>query len=153
MRLNDLLKGLGAAFLPTGEAISATQARLLACDAAIIPAVLSSNGVPLDVGRAKRHFEGKLRKALDLRDGGCAFPGCDIPAAWCDAHHIRHWWDGGKTSLDNGVLLCRHHHHSTIHHDGWTVRMAGDGRPEFLPPPWIDPLQEPRRNRLHHHAV
>jgi hypothetical protein len=120
MRLDDLLKGLGAAFLPTGEAISATQARKLACDAAIIPAVLSSNGVPLDVGRAKRHFEGKLRKALDLRDGGCAFPGCDIPAAWCDAHHIRHWWNGGKTSLDNGVLLCRHHHHSTIHHPGST---------------------------------
>jgi hypothetical protein len=139
MRLDDLLKGLGAAFLPTGEAISATQARKLACDAAIIPAVLGTNGVPLDIGRAKRHFDGKLRKALDLRDGGCAFPGCDIPAAWCDAHHIHHWWNGGKTSLDNGVLLCRHHHHSTIHHDGWTVRMTGDGRPEFLPPPWIDP--------------
>jgi hypothetical protein len=153
MRLDDLLKGLGAAFLPTGEALSATQARKLACDAAIIPAVLGSNGVPLDVGRAKRHFEGKLRKALDLRDGGCAFPGCDIPAAWCDAHHIHHWWDGGTTSLNNGVLLCRHHHHSTIHHDGWTVRMAGDGRPEFLPPPWIDPERQPRRNRLHHHAV
>ncbi|GAB3422896.1 HNH endonuclease signature motif containing protein [Flindersiella endophytica] len=148
MRLDDLMKGLGAAFLPTGETITAARARLLACDAGIIPAILNTHSIPLDVGRAKRCFEGKLRKALDLRDAGCAFPACDIPAAWCDAHHIKPWWTGGITSLDNGVLLCRHHH-TTIHNSQWVVRPGVHGRPEFLPPPYLDPTQTPQRNHLH----
>jgi hypothetical protein len=50
------------------------------------------------------------------------------------AHHVRHWIDGGPTSLNNVVLLCGHHHR-TIHHTPWQVRLADDGKPEFLPPP------------------
>ncbi|GAB3433844.1 HNH endonuclease signature motif containing protein [Flindersiella endophytica] len=112
MRLDDLMKGLRAAFLPTGETITAAKARILACDAGTIPAILNTHSIPLDVGRAKRCFEGKLRKALDLRDAGCAFPACDIPAAWCDAHHIKPWWTGGITSLDKQIPRewCRHSH-------------------------------------------
>nr|WP_238362541.1 HNH endonuclease signature motif containing protein [Actinopolymorpha pittospori] len=55
-------------------------------------------------------------------------------------HHIQHWVDGGATDLNNGVLLCQHHH-TTIHTKGWTVRMGDDGHPEYLPPPWGDPYQ------------
>ncbi|WP_160312719.1 HNH endonuclease signature motif containing protein [Jiangella alkaliphila] len=86
--------------------------------------------------------------ALVARDKGCAFPGCSRPAAWTQAHHVKHWADGGATDLNNLVLLCGHHHRS-VHHRGWTVRVGADGQPEFLPPPWIDPGRQPRRNTYH----
>ncbi|WP_192756541.1 HNH endonuclease [Actinopolymorpha pittospori] len=59
-------------------------------------------------------------------------------------HHIQHWVDGGATDLNNGVLLCQHHH-TTIHTKGWTVRMSNDGHPEYTPPPWVDRHQNPIR--------
>jgi Domain of unknown function (DUF222) len=66
-------------------------ARRLACDSQIVPAVLGSRSEPLDVGRKTRGIPTSIRRALVLRDGGCAFPGCCAPARWCDGHHIRHW--------------------------------------------------------------
>ena len=92
--------------LDSGEKLSAETVRRMACDAGIIPAVLDSHGMPLDLGREKRLFQGALRRMLELRDGGCAFPGCERPPKWCDAHHPIHWSKGGKTCLANGVLLC-----------------------------------------------
>jgi hypothetical protein len=86
--LAALSGGLGAATLEDGTPISPAVARRIACDAQIIPAVLGSRGEPLDVGRSRRLFTGPLRRALVLRDGGCAFPGCDRPPRWCEAHHI-----------------------------------------------------------------
>jgi hypothetical protein len=80
-----------------------------------------------------------------VTDGGCAFPGCPRPPAWCIAHHIQHWADGGRTDLDNLVLLCDHHHR-VVHHHGWDITMAADRRPDFRPPAWIDPDRQPRRN-------
>jgi len=145
----DALAGrVGAATLDSGVRLTAEQARRIACDAQIIPAVLGGVGQVLDVGQSRRLFTGALRRALVLRDGGCAFPGCDRPARWCEAHHIRSWADGGSTSLDNGVLVCWFHHR-VIHHDGWRVRLAADRRPEFIPPVHIDPQQRPRRNSYH----
>jgi hypothetical protein len=105
-------------------------------------------GQPLDVGRTKRLVVGALRRALNLRDGGCAFPGCDRPSRWAQGHHIVHWADGGPTSLDNSVLLCGHHHR-LIHRGEWQVRLADDGLPEFLPPTYIDRQRRPRRNIYH----
>ncbi|WP_328380959.1 HNH endonuclease [Micromonospora zamorensis] len=145
----DALAGqLGAATLDIGLHLTPETVRRLACDAAILPAVLNSTGQPLDLGRQRRLITGPLRRALVLRDGGCAFPGCDRPPRWCDAHHIRHWADGGDTNLDNAVLLCGHHHRH-LHHNDWTVRLTGDGYPEFIPPAWLDPDQLPRRNHYH----
>jgi hypothetical protein len=92
---------------------------------------------PLDVGRATRTIPPAIRRALILRDGGCAFPGCTRPPRWTDAHHIQHWADGGPTKLTNLVLLCGHHH-DTIHHTPWTVRIT-HGHPEFHPPNTRDP--------------
>ncbi len=134
--------------LDWGGPVTAESVRRIACDAQIIPVVLSGAGVPLDVGRASYTVSTGIRRALLARDRGCAFPGCDRPPTWCDAHHITHWADHGPTSLANLVLLCGHHHR-TIHHHGWQVRLA-EGHPEFIPPPWVDPTQTPRRNRLHH---
>ncbi|MGZ4596721.1 MAG: DUF222 domain-containing protein [Actinomycetes bacterium] len=135
----------GAGTLDMGMALSVEAVRRLACDAQVIPAALGSQGEPLDVGRAVRTVPPSLRRLLELRDGGCAFPGCDRPSRWCQAHHVWHWEDGGPTSCDNCVLLCSVHHRS-VHHHGWEVRIAGDGLPTFYPPPWIDPRRSPRRN-------
>ena len=148
--LYALRSGLGAALLPTGDVISAEAARRLACDARLIPAVLDTAGMPLDLGRARRLFTPTQRRALILRDGGCAFPGCDRPPQWCECHHCVHWADGGPTDVGNGVLLCGHHHR-LIHTSRWQVRIAADGLPEFIPPAFVDPHRRPRRNTRHHH--
>jgi hypothetical protein len=65
--------------------------------------------------------------------------------AWCVCHHLLHWADGGHTRLGNLVLLCGRHH-TVIHHGDWAARLGADGRPEFIPPAWIDPQRKPRRN-------
>ncbi|WP_433128904.1 DUF222 domain-containing protein [Micromonospora sp. CA-240977] len=139
---------LDAGTLDAGPRLTPETVRRLACDAAILPAVLGGAGQTLDVGRQRRLITGPLRRALVLRDRGCAFPGCDRPPRWCDAHHIHHWADGGTTSLANAVLLCGHHHRH-LHHSDWAVRLGGDGHPEFIPPAWLDPQQVPRRNHYH----
>ncbi len=115
--------------------LSVATIRRLACDAEIIPAVLGTRGEPLDVGRTRRPVTQAIWTALVVRDRHCAFPGCDRPPLMCHAHHIRHWVHGGKTSLDNLVLLCGHHHR-VLHHTPWQVRInPDDQQPEFHPPP------------------
>ncbi|WP_433117002.1 DUF222 domain-containing protein [Micromonospora sp. CA-246542] len=148
MALDALVNEVGAGTLDTGVRLTPGAVRRLACDAAVLPAVLNGNSQILDVGRQRRLFTGPLRRALVLRDGGCAFPGCDRPSRWCDGHHVRHWADGGTTTLGNAVLLCGHHHR-LLHQGDWAVRIASDGQPEFLPPAWLDPLRAPRRNLYH----
>ncbi|WP_410812016.1 DUF222 domain-containing protein [Micromonospora sp. 067-2] len=145
---DTLRQHLDAGALDTGLPLTPEAVRRLACDATILPTVLGSTGQILDVGRQRRLITGPLRGALVLRDRGCAFPGCDRPPRWCDAHHIQHWADGGPTSLANAVLLCGHHHRH-LHHSDWVVRLAGDGHPEFVPPAWLDPDQLPRHNHYH----
>ncbi|MEU1680333.1 DUF222 domain-containing protein [Micromonospora zamorensis] len=145
---DGLTRQLSAGVLDLGLHLTPETVRRLACDAAILPAVLNSTGQPLDLGRQRRLITGPLRRALVLRDRGCAFPGCDRPPRWCDAHHIHHWADGGPTNLNNAVLLCGHHHRH-LHHNDWTVRLGDDGHPEFVPPAWLDADQLPRRNHYH----
>ncbi|WP_395307315.1 DUF222 domain-containing protein [Mycobacterium sp. AMU20-3851] len=130
-----------------GGPISAVTADLIACDGTMTSVVVDKSGVPLDVGRGERLFTPAIRKALAVRDGGCAHPGCGRPVSWCDAHHIRPWSIGGATSLDNGVLLCRLHH-TLIHHGGWQVYLGPDRHPWFIPP--HDPARpEPAHLRSH----
>lgn len=117
--------------------------RRWACDAEIIPMVLGSDSQPLDVGRMTRSVPDAVRRALNLRDGGCAFPGCTRRPRRCHAHHVHHWADGGVTALHNLTLLCLHHH-QLVHHEHRHVEMV-DGLPWFTPPPWIDPARRPRR--------
>jgi hypothetical protein len=135
------------------QPLTAKQLRMLCCDADIIPAVLGSESEILDVGRAHRLVTKPIRRALTLRDGGCALPGCETPPTRCEAHHIRPWQTGGPTALDNLVLLC-HHHHAQIEPDPyreqWQVRInPADQQPEFIPPASYDPIRKPRRhNRI-----
>ncbi|MEQ0558748.1 DUF222 domain-containing protein [Amycolatopsis sp. NEAU-NG30] len=146
--LEDLKTGVGKALLGDTGMISAAEARLHACDCMVIPAVLGSSSEPLDVGRLRRLVPPGIRRALYLRDRGCAFPGCHRPPRHCQGHHIRHWSEGGPTELGNLVLMCAHHHR-LLHRSGWDVRIAADGLPEFLPPTWLDRRRKPRRNNLH----
>ncbi|WP_281356934.1 HNH endonuclease signature motif containing protein [Fodinicola acaciae] len=73
--------------------------------------------------------------------------GCTRPVRWTRAHHVRHWADGGETSIDNCVLLCEFHHRM-IHHGDWQVRIV-HGVPEFIPPQYVDFEQKPLRNPYH----
>jgi hypothetical protein len=112
--------------------------RRLACDAEIIPAILGTHSEVLDIGRLRRTVTGAIWTALVLRDRHCTFPACTRPPLMCHAHHLTHWADGGQTSLDNLALLCGHHHR-TIHHTPWDIRLKPtDRRPEFKPPPVLD---------------
>lgn len=143
-----LRKQVGAATLDDGQPLSPAAARRLACDAALLPAVLGGAGQPLDVGRERRLFTGPLRRAVLLRDRGCAFPDCDRPPRWVEIHHLRHWVDGGPTSLDNAVAACGHHHR-VIHRGGWQVVInPQDGHPDFHPPAHLG-IAGPLRNKYH----
>jgi predicted restriction endonuclease len=86
---------------------------------------------PLDVGRRTPVVSPAIRRAVIVRDAHCRFPGCDRPQSWCDAHHAVHWADGGPTSLQNLVLLCRAHHR--LVHQGFGLDMD-DGHPVFRRP-------------------
>ncbi len=146
---DSLRRQVGVGTFDDGSLLSPAAARRVACDAGIIPAVLGGASQPLDVGRQARLVTGPLRRALVLRDKGCAFPGCDRPPRWCDAHHALHWSNGGPTDLCNLVLLCGHHHR-LIHHSDWQIRInPKDGLPEFIPPSYIDASRLPRRNQYH----
>ena len=128
-----------------GNPVSAKTVRRLACDASIIPVVLGSRSEVLDLGRASRFFTPAIRKALAVRDCGCAFPGCTMPAVWCEAHHIVPWYRGGRTSVNNGVLLCIFHH-DLVEQGDWEI-VVEDSIPWFVPPGYIDPQRRKRRNR------
>ena len=89
---------------------------------------------PLNVGRTSRVITPAQRSALAVRDGGCVFPDCDRPLAWCEGHHLLHWLDGGPTDLANLALLCRAHHRA-VHEGGWRLRRQPDGHLTATPPP------------------
>ena len=109
-----------------GSVISPTWARRFLCDAAVSRIVMGAASEILDAGRATRTFTAAQVRAIVARDRHCIWPGCDTPAAWCEAHHIRHWADGGETSVDNGVLLCGRHH-DRIHLYGHAIVNKPDG--------------------------
>jgi hypothetical protein len=141
--------GLIRGDLANGEPVPASVLRRWLCDAHVLPAVLGGTSEVLDVGRAQRLVTGPIRAALELRDRGCVFPGCDAGPRSCHAHHIVPWWAGGETSLGNLVLVCAHHHgivepgHDPTA-DRWHVRLRRDGVAEAIPPRRVDPAGRPR---------
>ena len=117
---------LGDSHIP----VSAETARRIASDAGRVR-MTHRNGEILSVGRKTRTIPPPVRRALEFRDRGCRFPGCT--SRRCDAHHIRHWADGGETKLSNLVLVCRRHHR-LLHEGGFDVRMGADGAVQFFHP-------------------
>jgi hypothetical protein len=111
-----------------GAPLAPETARRLSCDASRVEIADGSQG-PLDIGRRTRTVPAAMRRALASRDGGCRFPGC-THTRWTDAHHIRHWSQGGETSTENLVLLCRRHHR-LVHEGGFRVDRAPEGEVRF----------------------
>lgn len=155
MTLDELERRTGQATIDGFDRpVSAAAARRIAVDAQVIPAVLDSQSEILDWGRAKRLFTSTQKLALTERDGGCAF--CGAPPVQCSVHHIE-WWvrDRGETDLDDGVLLCTGCHHR-VHDDGWGIEVRGlgvRGDVWFVPPPWLDREQTPRRGMSAHFGL
>ena len=108
---DDVLRGaLAAAGLDTGQRISSSEARRLACTAGLLPTVLGGRSLPLDLGRTQRLFTEAQRVALSTRHTTCAADDCQRPFAWCEIHHRQPWSHGGPTDLANAVPLCGYHH-------------------------------------------
>ena len=143
----DLVSGVGTAFLEGQTApVSISTAERHVCAVGAQQVIFDGQGRPLDLGRTSRLYTKKQRIALAARDGGCMFPGCERPPSWTEAHHIRHVKrDHGETNIDDGILLCRHHHR-LVHDQGWEFRhdmRDGRIRYELIPPRSIDALQRP----------
>jgi Domain of unknown function (DUF222)/HNH endonuclease len=100
----------------TGDEISR-----ISCDSNLTRVLFGPDSQPLDVGRTKRLVTPALRIGVVSRDVHCIFPGCDRPASWCDIHHLIPWSEGGPTSLENLVMVCRHHH-TLVHEGGWQMK-------------------------------
>lgn len=128
--LETLRSGLHAhSIISTGTDISLSvdTVRRLACDARIIPVVMSSAGVALDMGRATRLATTHQRRALEAMHRTCAVPRCAVPVSMCEPHHIEYWTNGGPTDLANLVPLCSEHHRC-VHEGGWRLHMASGSR-------------------------
>lgn len=149
-------RALRSGELETGTRVSAETSQRLLCDSGRVVMRNDSDGKVLDVGRKTRTVHPALRRALRHRDGGCRFPGCGLQI--CDAHHVRPWAEGGDTSLENLLLLCRHHHRA-LHEGGFRVELGSDGSCHFFTPrgapipeapvsqvPDDDPVDALRRN-------
>ena len=100
----------------------------MSCDATVSRVLLDAESVPLDLGRATRLFSADQRRMMSLRDGGCRFPGCGLPPAFTDAHHIVAWQAGGQPDVKNGVLMCRIHHRE-LHEGAWRIHCEKPGHP------------------------
>ncbi|HSF36428.1 MAG TPA: DUF222 domain-containing protein [Nocardioides sp.] len=130
MTLEQLLAEHATALLDDGTRMSAGQARRLACEAGVIPAVLGSDSQPLDLGRTARLFTKAQRIALGLRDGGCTAKGCETSASGCHAHHDKPWSRRGLTDLANGRLLCPRHHR-LAHDSRYSLSVHADNKVTF----------------------
>jgi hypothetical protein len=143
--VDDLRTGQGVATNTSGTTMSAAQAQRMACNARLVALYLDSESRVIDHGMTRRLYDRHQRLILAARDGGCVFPSCDRPPAWCEAHHLSFWSENGPTDLDNAALLCHYHHH-LVHEGEWAARMAPDGVVEIIPPSRVDPHQRPRRH-------
>jgi hypothetical protein len=122
----------GRCELDNGQHLAPDTARRIACDSSLLRIIDDASGNPLDIGRKTRAVPPAMQRALRSRDRGCRFPGCTHDR-FIDAHHIKHCANGGKTSLDNLVLLCRRHHR-LVHEGGFGVERIADGALCFTRP-------------------
>lgn len=132
---------LGAAFLSgthdeADSAVDATTAHHAGCSGQVQTLVTDRRGGIRELSSPSRVFTPHQRRAIAVRDGGCCIPGCEVPATWCEVHHVHEHAHGGPTHTDNGAILCWHHHRQ-LHALGWDIQMR-DGMPWVRPPASID---------------
>lgn len=134
---SELRHGRGLAHLDgIDEPVSIALAEHIGCSGTIQRVITDTGGRVRAIHTLDRVFNAHQRKAITLRDGGCIIPGCHVPAAWCEIHHVIEHSRGGPTHCDNGVLLCWFHHR-TLGRSGWEIRMR-NGIPEVRGPTWWD---------------
>jgi hypothetical protein len=121
----------GQSVLEDGVRVSAGTSQRLACDASRVVMRHDEDGRLIEIGARTRTIPPALRRALQHRDRGCRFPGCGVPFG--DGHHVRHWANGGPTTLSNLAMLCRRHHRA-VHEEGYQVVCQPDGALEFRRP-------------------
>ena len=121
----------GQSVLEGGTRVSAETSQRLACDASRVVMRHDGEGRLLEIGARTRTIPPALRRALHHRDQGCRFPGCGLP--FTQGHHLRHWAEGGPTTLSNLALLCRRHHRA-VHEEGYQVARLPDGALQFRRP-------------------
>jgi hypothetical protein len=127
------LSGAPAAEMEFSLPISSKTVERLACDCSLTRILLEGDSMVVDVGRASRLIKGPRRKALNVRDRHCTWPGCERPASWTSAHHLVHWIRGGTNDPLNLTLLCNRHHWM-VHEGGWQLVRGEDGRIVTIPP-------------------
>ncbi len=127
------LEGCPGAEMEFSLPISSKTVERLACDCSVTRILLGSDSMVIDVGRAKRTISGPARKALNVRDRGCTWPGCERPATWSSGHHLLHWIHGGTNEPHNLTLLC-YRHHWMVHEGNWQIVRGDDGRMLTIPP-------------------
>jgi hypothetical protein len=140
----------GECHLDDGPSLSAETVQRIACDTATVTVTENGGGVP-DSGRRSRTIPAALRRALHVRDGGCRFPGC-TSRRYTDGHHIQHWANGGPTTLNNLILLCRHHHRH-VHEGHWHLHPTDAGDFCFVDPHGNELAARPPTRRSDGRAV
>jgi hypothetical protein len=125
-------RAAGCCELEHGPSMAAETARRFACDASVVTLIEDDDGEPLNVGRKTRTISAPLRRLLTARDKGCRFPGC-ANSRYVDAHHIKHWANGGETKPSNLLSLCRFHHRA-VHEGGIRIDLLDDGALRFVRP-------------------
>jgi hypothetical protein len=131
-RLDVLLANTGGCEVEGGPVIHPETARRLACDARVQTVIEDSAGQPVALGRTSREPTAWMVRQLRYRDFECRFPGCGS-RRFTQAHHIVWWERGGRTDLDNLLLVCTFHH-KLVHEYGWTVRRDTDGTARWFRP-------------------
>ncbi|TFD71105.1 HNH endonuclease signature motif containing protein [Cryobacterium sp. Hb1] len=140
ININDLLAGRGAGWIDGIDGpLTTTQVDELICAGGYQPVLFGHNGKILHLGTSNRFFTAQQRRALAARDGGCVIPGCTVPPQLTQVHHLKPWREGGRTDIDNAVLLCNAGH-ASIETSGWDIDMR-DGRPWIRGPLVFDPTQ------------
>ena len=127
---DNRINGAHTTYMDDRRCVAPHVARQLACDASRRTVLENERGEVLNIGRRSRIVPWHIVHALRIRDGGCRFPGCN-QHRWTDAHHIHHWADGGETSLENLVTLCRYHHRE-LHRNEYRIEHGADGELIFI---------------------
>jgi hypothetical protein len=134
--LDELRRGDGVAWVDgMSEPLGPATTERIRCDQGFRTLLLGDEGEALWLGKKREMFTRKQKLAIAARDGGCAWPGCDAPAEWCEVHHVTYRRNGGTTDIDNGILLCGPHHH-VLHAQDWDIRMS-EGVPYLRPPAYL----------------
>ncbi|HET7722467.1 MAG TPA: HNH endonuclease signature motif containing protein [Acidimicrobiales bacterium] len=133
-----------AVYVETGMPVSRYGLDVLRCDANWHDLRYTDRATILRYGRAMRTWPADLFNAIAIRDGGCRWPGCTAPVHWCDVHHVEFWEHGGATDIDNGLLLCRRHHHKLHSKAGWHLKLLPDATVELTHPDGTTETSHPR---------